>query len=484
MLLNSKLCADAGSVNCPCYLAEYGKCIVCSRLGAGRSVTHDAGRECNSCDESGAAEVCNCQWQGMCIYNEYLQNSSGAVPPVKGSGEEHKSGATGERRYSMCCRIRKIIWYEENLAVMQVEVPAGIAEKASLPGSYVFMKRPADEPFFYTPLSIMYADYEKGVLYIAVQVNGPKTKALLGSYAGNCENISLMNDAGACICEVESSICNEKKCACDVKSPIDNEKECACDAKLPIGDSNERAADYVELRGIYRNGMLGAQKLMKTGAVAASGAEAAAGTEPATGAKAAAGAEPAAGTEPETGAELAARAESTAGTKAASGAESTAGTKAASGAESAAEPNGAGIIGGSASGSLKVLCLCKGLGLAPVANYIRWAGGKHHIDVIADLDKINRRFADDALDAAGRSAVNSVEFRKLPLDFSWAEQEKYDVIIISASDFYQQNIYVPQSKKVLSNNHTMCCGEGICGACICMNADGTSHRMCKECEVR
>ena len=338
MLLNSKLCADAGTVNCPCYLAEYGKCIVCSRMKG------NMGR-LSSGEGTGTPAACDCQWQGVCIYNEYLQNGSGAALLGEDAEAGLKTGMPGEQRQNIHCRIQRIIWYEEDLAVMQVEVPAGLAEKASLPGSCVFLKKPDDAAFFYTPLSIMKADYEAGLLYIAVQINGPKTKALLGSYNG-----------------------------------------------------------VVELRGIYRNGLLGVQKLM-------------------------------------------------------------------------------------GNGPLKVLCLTKGLGLAPVANYIRWAAGNHHIDVIADLDKINRRFADDVLaaagfDGAGWSAVNSVEFRKLPLDLSWAEQGKYDVIIISASDFYQHNIYVPEPKKVLSNNHTMCCGEGICGACICMNEDGTARRLCKECGVR
>ena len=432
MLLNNMKCIDAGTVNCPCYLAEYGKCLVCSRLGgsgacgtvcSGGSGLRDAGCGCDG--NAGTPAACNCRWQGVCIYNEYLQNGYGAVPPGKGyeSEEEQKSGAAGEQRHSMCCKIRKIIWYEENLAVMQVEVPAGIAEKASLPGSYVFMKRPADEPFFYTPLSIMYADYEGCLLHIAVQINGAKTKALLGNYADSCGS------------EIA------------VASPIADASIHACEKGSPIADESVAPEGYVELRGIYRNGLLGVYKLMQIGAAGANGAVS----------------------------------------------------------------DSTEVAGKPAPGSLKVLCLTKGLGLAPVANYIRWADGNHHIDVITDLDKINRRFADDLLAAAGvgeagqmpayahvsdgerlaepdigtgQSAVNSVKFRKLPLDFSWAEQEKYDVIIISASDFYQQNIYVPEAKKVLSNNHTMCCGEGICGACICMDADGTAHRMCKECEVR
>ena len=139
----------------------------------------------------------------------------------------------------------------------------------------------------------------------------------------------------------------------------------------------------------------------------------------------------------------------------------------------------------------RVLCITKGVGIAPAANYIRWAEGRHHIDVIANLDKINREFADYALgidDAcSGRNkdsgdcpgGINSLIYGPLPLNLSWAEEEKYDVILISASEYYQQNIYVPEAKKVLSNNTSMCCGEGVCGACMCADAAGEEHRMCK-----
>lgn len=169
----------------------------------------------------------------------------------------------------------------------------------------------------------------------------------------------------------------------------------------------------------------------------------------------------------------------------------------------------------SEAGKRRVLCLTKGAGIAPVANYIRWAEGKDRIDVIADLDKISREFAEYALGMTGlcgqacdepdradglcgqggcelqagreqsdvANGLESVTYGPLPLNLSWTESEKYDVIIISASDFYQQNIYVPEAKKVLSNNHTMCCGEGICGACMCMDAMGKEHRSCKECRV-
>lgn len=288
-------CIDAGSQHCPCRLAASGDCLVCSRLAG-----HDR---------------CDCDWQGVCIYNEYIQNGCSIVPQRDG------------KKY----KIQKLIMYEKNLAVMRVEVPAGLVEKASFPGSYVFMKDPEAEAFFYTPVSIMRADFEAGCIDLAVQVNGPKTSALAA---------------------LEKS---------------------------------------VELRGIYRNGLLGAEKL-------------------------------------------------------------------------------------TAPGPKKVLCLAKGIGLAPLVNYSRWAGGRHHIDFIVDTDKVGEAFASMCI---AQCRANSVKYSKLPAGIKWPEQESYDVIVLCASDYYQQNVYIPEAKKVISNNHSMCCGEGVCGACIAVDKKGNCYRMCK-----
>lgn len=288
-------CIDAGSQHCPCRLAALGDCLVCSRLAG-----HDN---------------CDCDWQGVCIYNEYVQNGCSEVP----------------QRNAKKYKIQKLIMYGKNLAVMRVEVPEGLAEKASFPGSYVFMKNPDAEPFFYAPLSIMKTDLQERYIEVAVQINGPKTRKLLES------------------------------------------------------------DDCVELRGIYCNGLLGAEKL-------------------------------------------------------------------------------------TAPGARKVLCLAKGIGLAPLVNYSRWADGKDHIDFVIDTEKISTAFVEECL--AG-SRVNSVKYSLLPASIKWPEQEQYDIIVLSASDYYHKNIYIPDHKKVVSNNHYMCCGEGICGSCMAVDKDGDHYRMCK-----
>ena len=399
MLLNNKLCADAGTVNCPCYLAEYGQCIVCARLRGSDGICRTGNSTEGETESSCRTPIsCDCQWQGTCIYNEYLQNKQCIKEGREADTAALQKDAAGEQRQRHLCKIQKIKWFEDDLAVMRISVPRGMAEKASLPGSFVFVKAPGMESCFSFPVSVMRSDYEDRTLELAIKVTGPKSRALLDSYRATGEH----------------------------ETPLDD------------------ACGFVELRGLYRNGLLGVEKLMAQGTGAVQGAE---------GARESA--------KPDSGDD--------GGTRKASG-----------------EPR-------------RVLCLTKGLGLAPVANYIRWADGRAEIDVIADLEKINRQFAEYALCGSSVESIGghvepisghvssisdyvaSIKFGRLPLNLSWAEEEKYDVIVISASDYYQQNIYVPEEKKVLSNNHTMCCGEGICGACMCVDVDGVEHRMCKSC---
>lgn len=293
MTYQEELCIDAGTDNCPCLLAESGDCITCSRL---------QGKDC-----------CDCNWRGVCIYNEYIQN-----------GKKINNRRTGKK-----ARLLKKIWYGEDLVVLVVEVSKGFALKASLPGSYVFVKRYGQRECYSMPVSVMCAEPEKGTVHLAVKVMAGKTKDLV------------------------------------------------------------EASDELEIRGVYRNGLLGVSKLL---------------------------------------------------------------TK---------KPQ-------------KVLCITKGAGFAPAANYNRWAFGKDTVDMIIDLDKINQELVNDYL--ADRP-VNSIRYVDLEPDFICPEG--YDAVLLLASDYFIRSVSIPESQKVCSNNFHMCCGEGICGACTMVDSQGKSHKMCK-----
>lgn len=136
------ICADAGTVNCPCPLAETGDCLVCSRLSG--------------------SDRCDCSWAGVCIYNEYIQN-----------GEK----ITGRRR-DICADIVRKIYYGDDLQVMVLRTDKGFAMRASQPGAFVFVNRKDRESFYNIPLSVMKADAEKGEIYLALKVISGKTKLI------------------------------------------------------------------------------------------------------------------------------------------------------------------------------------------------------------------------------------------------------------------------------------------------------------------
>lgn len=136
------LCADVGTINCPCPLALTGDCLICGRL---------AGRDC-----------CDCQWAGLCIYNEYIQNGS----------------VIKNRRGTRSVPVLKKIWYDKDLLVLVLKVSKGFALQAASPGAFVFVNREDGDDFSNLPVSVMKADPEKGRLYIALKVISAKTKAV------------------------------------------------------------------------------------------------------------------------------------------------------------------------------------------------------------------------------------------------------------------------------------------------------------------
>lgn len=141
-------CIDAGTPYCPCYLAETGECIMCSQL---------------------QGEVfCAClNWQGVCIYQEYIWHNS-------------------RRRED-----RQIALYEilnctprgTNVIIARIQVELSLARELKQPGAYVFLRAPYNPEFFDLPMSILQADESSGIIEIAVQKRGVKTKCLLEKLA-------------------------------------------------------------------------------------------------------------------------------------------------------------------------------------------------------------------------------------------------------------------------------------------------------------
>ena len=356
------ICADVGTRNCPCPLAETGDCLVCSRL-------------------SGARE-CSCRWAGVCVYNEYMQN--GSMVRTK-----RKARSTG---------ILQRLWQGDDLLMLQLRVPRGFALEASRPGSFLFLKPPGAPEMTSVPVSVMAADVEHESLWVILKIISAKTKALA-----------------------------------------------ACE-------------DFLEMRGIYRSGLLG---------------------------------------------------------------------KGVAGMLDLHDP---GI-----SVRKRWLILTKGVGFAPAVNLIRWAAGRIDIHVIADPEKVGDdvirqqfrawrpeghrseggRFrlefqslaklleqpaaasplqqtdsiatalhtSDSITTAPPATALHTSDSHDPDLNAPCLQQTDYDRIFLLASDYYIKRLSavmkIPPEKLVFCNNFHLCCGEGICGACGHVDAEGNLRKMCK-----
>lgn len=138
----NKTCVDAGTINCPCPLAETGDCLVCSRLSG--------------------SDKCDCSWCGLCIYNEFIQNDK----------------KTPNLRRNERCRIAQKKWYGEDLLKITLDVPRGFALKAAVPGSFVFLNTCDEKDFYNVPISVMKVDIQRAQLHVAIKVISAKTKKL------------------------------------------------------------------------------------------------------------------------------------------------------------------------------------------------------------------------------------------------------------------------------------------------------------------
>lgn len=171
------------------------------------------------------------------------------------------------------------------------------------------------------------------------------------------------------------------------------------------------------------------------------------------------------------------------------------------------------------------LILTKGVGFAPAVNLIRWAAGRIDIHVIADPEKVGDDVIRQQFRAWQPEAYRSeggrfrLEFQSLAkllqqpaaasplqqpdstaaappaaalhtsgshapdLNTPYLQQTDYDRIFLLTSDYYIKRLSavmkIPPEKLVFCNNFHLCCGEGICGACGHVDAEGNLRKMCK-----
>ena len=138
-------CIDSGSEYCPCYLAETGDCMTCSMLQG--------------------EDFCHCNWRGICIYSEYVDN-----------GNRRK-----QERQNQNIEVVDIEKINENSFILKMKASKTLLRLLKEPGAYVFLRGENLPEYFNTPMSIMDIDEEDGYLYIAYQVIGSKTQKLKAS---------------------------------------------------------------------------------------------------------------------------------------------------------------------------------------------------------------------------------------------------------------------------------------------------------------
>lgn len=136
-------CIDCGSEFCPCHLAESGHCILCSHLDG--------------------KDFCDCvNWNGVCIYQEFVQNNYVAKPG---------------RKYDRYPVIEKTM-LTKNLMKLKVKVSQKLASDLVNPGSFVFIRKEFSENSFDTPICVMESNTGEDTITLIIEIKGLKTKTL------------------------------------------------------------------------------------------------------------------------------------------------------------------------------------------------------------------------------------------------------------------------------------------------------------------
>ena len=138
-------CVDKGTGRCPCALMKAGQCYICTMSRTGRC-------------------ACGHRWQGVCPYNEFLQNGGRPAGTLK----------------EFEAPVLKTVDYSEQLKVVRLQVPAGFAQKCRAAGSYIMV----NSLEYKIPLSVLRSTVftgessSEGYIELAIQPAGPKTLEL------------------------------------------------------------------------------------------------------------------------------------------------------------------------------------------------------------------------------------------------------------------------------------------------------------------
>lgn len=140
----------------------------------------------------------------------------------------------------------------------------------------------------------------------------------------------------------------------------------------------------------------------------------------------------------------------------------------------------------------ETVIFAKGIALAPLRNLLdggsRYRRKLSHLHMYVDIDKVGMDFF---LDYFGDLPAGAVQIRQFAREDLCgvdelrrlgrrAENGAADNILVLASPYYVRRVQkTAGSKAVRPTEGSMCCGEGICGACTYSDEKGNTVRRCK-----
>ena len=139
---NTYKCVDAGSENCPCDLAVTGDCLTCSRLRG--------------------KDVCDCDWKGVCVLNEFIFNGKKA----------------SNRRKEKECSIVSKYYTADDFFILVMRVQKGFAIRCMRPATYIFLRNPEFDSLYDVPVSILDVNLNDSTITVGIRVLSAKTKSL------------------------------------------------------------------------------------------------------------------------------------------------------------------------------------------------------------------------------------------------------------------------------------------------------------------
>lgn len=138
-------CIDAGSQYCPCHLAKTENCLICSMMQG--------------------KEICDCRWQGICVYQEYMW-ADGKI----------------EERKTIPASVVEKNFLTDKLVIIKIFIPLdSLVRELNQPGTFVFLRSEGSPEYYDVPLCVMDIDESNKILSFAVNIVGPKTKAIIMS---------------------------------------------------------------------------------------------------------------------------------------------------------------------------------------------------------------------------------------------------------------------------------------------------------------